>query len=54
MTFASYSGQNAPVTAPMSMAASLVSRYSDRASGCREEWAQLDQARSTLLDPYFK
>lgn len=26
----------------------------DRASGCQEEWAQLDQAWSTLLDPYFK
>lgn len=26
----------------------------DRASGCQEEWIQLDQAWSTLLDPYFK
>jgi hypothetical protein len=26
----------------------------DRASGCQEEWNQLDQAWSTLLDPYFK
>jgi hypothetical protein len=26
----------------------------DRASGCQEEWVQLDQAWSTLLDPYFK
>ena len=26
----------------------------DRASGCEEEWAQLDKAWSTLLDPYFK
>jgi hypothetical protein len=26
----------------------------DRASGCRDEWIQLDQAWSTLLDPYFK
>lgn len=26
----------------------------DRASGCPEEWEQLDKAWSTLLDPYFK
>lgn len=26
----------------------------NRASGCQEEWQQLDQAWSTLLDPYFK
>ena len=26
----------------------------DRASGCQAEWEQLDQAWSTLLDPYFK
>lgn len=26
----------------------------DRASGCGEEWAQLEKAWSTLLDPYFK
>ena len=26
----------------------------DRASGCPAEWEQLDQAWSTLLDPYFK
>ena len=26
----------------------------DRAAGCQEEWQQLDQAWSTLLDPYFK
>jgi hypothetical protein len=26
----------------------------DRASGCQDEWQQLDQAWSTLLDPYFK
>lgn len=25
----------------------------DRAGGCQEEWPQLDQAWSTLLDPYF-
>lgn len=26
----------------------------DRANGCPAEWEQLDQAWSTLLDPYFK
>lgn len=26
----------------------------DRASGCDDEWAQLEKAWSTLLDPYFK
>jgi hypothetical protein len=26
----------------------------DRASGCQEEWKQLDHAWSTLLDPYWK
>lgn len=26
----------------------------DRANGCQAEWEQLDQAWSTLLDPYFK
>ena len=26
----------------------------DRAAGCQDEWQQLDQAWSTLLDPYFK
>lgn len=26
----------------------------DRADGCEDEWAQLDNAWSTLLDPYFK
>ncbi|MDQ2638221.1 MAG: DUF4344 domain-containing metallopeptidase [Actinomycetota bacterium] len=26
----------------------------DRASGCDQEWEQLEQAWSTLLDPYFK
>lgn len=26
----------------------------DRASGCPEEWEQLDQAWSTLLEPHFK
>lgn len=26
----------------------------DRADGCPQEWDQLDQAWSTLLDPYFK
>lgn len=26
----------------------------DRASGCQEEWEQLEQAWSTLLDPHFK
>ncbi|GJF09245.1 hypothetical protein NGTWS1702_32560 [Mycolicibacterium cyprinidarum] len=26
----------------------------ERASGCQDEWIQLDNAWSTLLDPYFK
>lgn len=26
----------------------------DRADGCADEWAQLDKAWSTLLDPYFR
>jgi len=26
----------------------------DRAAGCQEEWAKLNQAWSTLLDPHFK
>lgn len=44
-------GSNPEANADMVSAGQLPE---DRASGCDEEWQQLEKAWSTLLDPYFK